>query len=100
MDEDKDVYKLYVDACVERHHAAFINEPSPGLPPNCVFFFNGFDNVIEVRTLKDVRKGEEASMNYTAKGNKKTYQHAGAGTFETHGIDMSSYPRFNHSVNP
>ena len=81
---------LYViDSALLRSPPSFINEPEDGAQPNCVFSFDGFNNVIQVKTNRRVSSGEEATMVYAALGNKKTYKHKGGGTSETHVVGLT-----------
>ena len=51
---------------------------------HCIFSFDGFKNVIEIKTNRSVVSGEEATLAYTAKGNRISYQLKGGGTCVTH----------------
>ena len=78
------------DATLKRHFAAFINERD-SKSANCVFSFNGGKNIIEIRTNREVKINDEATISYTAQGNKATYKISGA-IHETHGYQLSDYP--------
>ena len=97
-EEDDKLFQYYVDTTFLRDVGSFVNEPAFGERPNCVFYFNGHTNILEIKTIRDCKKNEEASVNYTASGRKKSYFH-NKSLCITHGYKLDDYP-INSYIEP